>query len=76
MADAVLGADIAGEGYGGMLLVGGEPCLGILGVLPGEVVGVFLIASRAGEDAHELNGFRDLYFDLCRHCEGGDGEDD
>ncbi len=57
VADAVLGTDIAGEGYGGMLLIGGEPCLGILGVQPCEVVGVFFISSRAGEDAHELDGF-------------------
>ena len=45
------------EGYGGMLLVGGEPCLGVLGILPSEVVGVFLIACRAGEDAHEFYNF-------------------
>ena len=36
--DAVLGADFAGEGDGDMLLVGSKPCLGILSVLPCEVV--------------------------------------
>ena len=64
VADAVLGADITGKGYGCMLLVRSEPCLSILGVLAGEVVGVFLIACRTGEDAHEFDGLRDLYFNL------------
>ena len=76
VADAVLGADFAGKGYGGVLLVWGEPRLSIIGVLSCKVIGVLLIASRSGEDAHQFNGLRDLNFNLRRRCEcGGDDED-
>ena len=85
VADAILVAETLEAGYGGVLPVGREPRLGVLGVLSCHVLVVLAVARRAGEDAHQLDGLADFNLDLtfssllgrlCRRGECGGGKDD
>ena len=78
MTDAIFGTDVAGEGNSGVLLVRGEPCLGVLRILSGQIHTILLIARRASEDAHKFDSLADFnFYRLCGHSEGGgEGKDD
>ena len=65
IADAVLGANVFVVGHGGMPTVLGEPCLGVFGILSGQVIAELLESCRAREDAHQLDGLGNFQFDLC-----------
>ena len=80
VADALLIAEVFVVDYSRMFKIRGKPCINVFRILSCQVFAKLLKSRCARKDAHQFDGFRHLWFDLCvcsqcQYCEqrGDDG---